>query len=120
MLPLNDTTMRAVEYALDGLKTRQDVHANNIAHVNTPGFRADRVDFESHLRTALSRGPLTAESRMAGPSVNPADTIVDPFGNSVDLADEMTEIVKSNLTQDAMVRAYNFKVNVLRTAIGNR
>ena len=120
MLPLNDTTMRAVEYALDGLKTRQDVHADNIANVNTPGFRAKRVDFESHLRSALDKGEIDDRTRLIGPSLNPADTIVDPFDNSVDLADEMTEVVKTNLGQDAMVRAYNFKVNILRSAIGGR
>ncbi len=36
--------------ALDGLQKRQQVTSNNIANVDTPGYKARQVDFESVLQ----------------------------------------------------------------------
>lgn len=114
MLPISDSTMRAVEYALDGLKTRADTRAHNIANVNTPGFGAKKVDFESSLRSALAFG---APERAPAPAVVPGDGLPNKQGNTVDLETELVGFMKDNLMRDAMVNAYNFKVGVLRTAI---
>lgn len=114
MLPISDTTMRAVEYALDGLKLRADTRANNVANVNTPNFEAKNVDFESALKSALATGRPEAA---APPGVVQGDGLPDATGNTVDLEDELTGFMKDNLLRDAMVNAYNFKVGVLRTAI---
>lgn len=113
-----DTTMRGLEYALGGMKRRIDVHADNIANANTPGFRSARVDFESTLRHALAeRGDL---SRIAEPGVENAMGLADPTGNTVSLETEMTELMKANLMQRTLVNAYNFKIGVLRAAITGR
>lgn len=117
MLPLSDTTMRAVEHALDGLKARFDVHAANITNANTPGYRAARVDFETSLRDALATGDV---DRAAAPAVLPGSGLPDPQGNTVNLEDELAQMMKDSLLQEAMVNAYNFKVGVLRTAIQGR
>jgi flagellar basal-body rod protein FlgB len=39
---------------LDGLAQRQQMHAENLANVDTPGYQARTVDFESTLRSAMS------------------------------------------------------------------
>jgi flagellar basal-body rod protein FlgB len=39
--------------ALDGLAKRQQLHTENLANVDTKGYRAKTVDFESVLGTAL-------------------------------------------------------------------
>lgn len=114
MLPISDTTMRAVEYALDGLKQRADTRANNVSNVNTPNFEAKDVDFESALKSALAVGRPEAAS---APAVVQGDGLPDATGNTVDLETELTGFMKDNLLRDAMVNAYNFKVSVLRTAI---
>lgn len=114
MLPISDTTMRAVEYALDGLKMRADTRAHNVSNVNTPNFEAKDVDFESALKSALASGrPEAAPS----PAVVQGQGLPDATGNTVDLETELTGFMKDNLLRDAMVNAYNFKVGVLRTAI---
>lgn len=114
MLPISDRTMRAVEYALDGLKTRADMRAHNISNVNTPGFEAKQVDFETALRSALAFG---APERASAPAVLPGEGLPNAQGNTVDLETELTGFMKDNLMRDAMVNAYNVKVGVLRTAI---
>lgn len=113
MLPISDSTMRAVEYALDGLKLRADTRAHNVANVNTPGFEAKAIDFESALRTAIATG----SSQAPAPAVVQGEGMPNAQGNTVDLEGELVGLMKDNLMRDAMVNAYNFKVNVLRTAI---
>jgi flagellar basal-body rod protein FlgB len=117
VLPVSDTTMAAAEYALRGLALRADVHAHNVANVNTPGFRAQRVDFESALHHALA----SKDPQMAGdPEVLPEEGLANGQDNTVTLETEVVGMMKTSLLRDAMVNAYNFKVGVLRAAIGGR
>ncbi|MCC5948852.1 MAG: hypothetical protein JJT89_10395 [Nitriliruptoraceae bacterium] len=111
-----DTTTHAVLAAVDGMARRADVRANNIANAETPGFRAQQVDFETSLRQAIDRGrPQTAE-----PVLEAAPTVIDGNGNSVDLQHEMISQLKGGLQRDAMTTAFNFKTGQLRMAISGR
>lgn len=114
-----DGTMQGLEYALGGMKGRFDVHANNLANANTPGFVSSRVDFESTLRQAVDTGEL---DRLQGeaPQTRNAMGLPDAQGNTVSLETEMTELLKANLMQRTLVNAYNYKVGVLRAAITGR
>lgn len=114
---ISDVTMAGMEYALRGLAQRADVRANNVSNVNTPGFRAARVDFETSLRTALASG---RPERAAAPAVSADPTIPNPNGNTVDLENELVGMMKDNLLRDAMVNSYNAKVGILRAAITGR
>lgn len=40
--------------ALDGLSKRMEVHAENLANINTDGYRAKTLDFEDSLKAAMS------------------------------------------------------------------
>ncbi len=117
MLPISDATMRAVEYALSGLDARGDVRAHNIANLNTPGFQAMRVDFESSLRQALER---SAVERVPAPSTRVDPTLQNGQGNTVSLENELVGQMKDNLMRDALVNSYNHKAGILRAAIGGR
>ena len=110
-----DPTMGAVEYALQALAQRAEVNAHNVANLNTPGFRATRVEFEAALSEALEQGSLPAT-----PATTDAGGIPDATGNTVDLETEMVSMMKDNLLTNAMVQAHNFKTTVLRTAITGR
>lgn len=115
---IGDQTMRALESALTGLSRRAEVRANNVANVNTPGFRAQRVDFEGTLREALRRG---APEGAGAPAVRPDPRLPNPqTGNSVDLESEVVGMIKDNLLRDAMVNSFNHKAALLRAAINGR
>jgi flagellar basal-body rod protein FlgB len=84
-----------------GLKAngmRQRVVANNIANVNTPGFRRSKVAFEEALAEALD-SPLEATkdklTSMEPELFRPYDTPTDLSGNDVDLDGEIGEMVKA-------------------------
>ena len=108
-----DITTTGVTAALDGLAARQDVRAHNVANAETPGFRAQHVNFEDSLRDALRRGApqRTEATTVASP------TIVNANGNSVDLETELVGNMKDGLQANAMVEAFNFKTGNLRMAI---
>ena len=117
MLPISDVTMRAIEYALDGLALRSETIADNVANAEVPGFRGSTVDFESSLKRALQARSFSA---LRQPSVADSGDAPKADGNTVNVADEVVNMVKTNLSTDAMVNAFNFKVGVLRTAIRGR
>ena len=110
---MNDLTMTALEDALRGLATRQRVIADNIANVQTPGFLARRVDFESSLRSAIDSGmasPATVDI-----SQSTAPTRLD--GNNVNLDDETVDLMQTGLRYQTMLEGMNAKFRLLGTAI---
>jgi flagellar basal-body rod protein FlgB len=111
-----DTT-RVIEYALHGLDRRTEVIANNVANAEVPGFLGSRVDFEANLARAISAGDLDDRPDLV---VQGTGEQVGVNGNNVRLESELTELMKTKLMQQAMINAYNFKVDVTRTAIGSR
>lgn len=115
MDPVTDSTMRVIEYALEGVARRQDIHAHNIANSATPGYRAKKVVFEEHLQHALDTDRL---DRTVNASVVDAGGVPNYQDNTVSLDTEMTALLKNNLVQDAMVQSFNFKMQILRSAIG--
>ena len=116
MALFTDRVTAGIETALDAVTMRQQVTANNIANMNTPGFKASRVEFEANLSQAMASG----NPGRARASVVQAQTAANPDGNTVNMADEQAILVKSGLQFDALVAALNYKFSTLRTAIQGR
>lgn len=114
MLPINDNAMEVIEYALDALTLRSEVVANNVANSEVPGFKASRVSFENELRRAMDGvGP----DKIGQASIELAPGSPDATGNTVNIESEVVEMIRTNLLQQAMVEAFNFKAGLLRSAI---
>lgn len=114
MAMFTDTVQGAIDRAMDGVTQRQRVAAQNIANAMTPGYRAQKVEFEAALASAVTRG----NPAQAGISVTSAGGPVREDGNDVELETETTTLMQSGLHYQALVEAANFKLNVLRAAIG--
>jgi len=70
---LGDSTLNALERALDGATLRHEALANNIANVNTPGFKRSDVGFSGRLDGALAEGDRPGLSLLrAGAQGGPA------------------------------------------------
>jgi flagellar basal-body rod protein FlgB len=110
---MNDVTMTALHSALRGLSTRQRVISDNVANIQTPGFRAGRVDFESTLVEALSDGESPVVEATLGRST--AATRLD--GNNVNLDEETVALLETTMRYELTVRAVSEKFALLRTAI---
>jgi flagellar basal-body rod protein FlgB len=117
---LFDTTQTALEIAMQGTSLRQTAIAENLANVNTPGYRRRTVSFEDSLGAAMRTGDHRAVSLTA-----PAVT-VDPSaplradGNSVDLDVEAAGEARNGLHYQALVMVTNARTTILQTAIGHR
>ncbi len=111
---IGDVTSSALKVALDGLAHRQRVTADNISNINTPGFLAGRVDFESSLRGALVGGgdPAAAKAVVAR-SLEPTNT----NGNNVNLDSETVIATETGLRYQLALNALDGKYNTLRTAL---
>lgn len=97
--------------SLDAAMLRTRVIANNIANVNTPGYRRMTVSFEEHLRAALDRTALKGAQtdsrhlplgRLDISKVNPVvERPVDPSlpsgVNNVDIDAEMARLAEAQL-----------------------
>jgi flagellar basal-body rod protein FlgB len=103
--------------ALNGISFRQDVIADNIANVDTPGFRARSVDFESSLQSAVARGGVGP----GGVSMNvlSSNTPVGLNGNNVDLRKETMAAMQSVFQFQIVSRSVSDRLDNMRTAAGS-
>lgn len=110
-----DRIEAGLERALDGVSMRQRVTATNIANSMTPGYHAQKVDFEQSLATALQGD---TDPSQAAISVADAGGTAGPDGNTVVMENEVTNLNRANLQYQAVVDAVNFKLGVLGKAVG--
>jgi len=111
---IGDATSTALHAALSGLAQRQRVTADNIANIQTPGFLAGRVDFESSLRGALRNGDSpTVNGGTTARSLEPTNT----NGNNVNLDQETVIATETGLRYQLALNALDGKYNVLRSSL---
>jgi flagellar basal-body rod protein FlgB len=113
---VNDVTTTALHSALRGLSLRQRTIADNIANVETPGFLAGRVDFESSLRDAVAAGRPADAGASTARSVEPTRL----NGNNVNLDAETLALVETGLRYQLTVQALTNKFTGVRSAIGRQ
>lgn len=109
-----DPVSAVLSSALDGLSSRQRVIADNIANVDTPGFRATAVDFESSLAAAIDSGRMPLDG--ITPATAPTTTPVGPNGNNVDLRKESLAAIQSQFQYQMMSRAVSDRHELVITA----
>ena len=112
LVVFNSVTSLALESALDGLALRQRAIANNIANVNTPGYQARRVEFESALAKSVAEGNGQAT---ATTSYSLEPTRLD--GNNVNLDTETLSNIDTVLRYQFATQAASGPFNSIRTAL---
>jgi flagellar basal-body rod protein FlgB len=128
-------TFQLLETALRAAQLRQAVYANNIANMDTPGFKRSDVQFESLLQEALQSAPdaqSTAETAgsslptgwnwSAALAVQPVvttdnATAVDNNGNNVDVDAEMARLAENQVRYNALLQDVKSRFDRLRSAI---
>ena len=127
-----DRVFGAAKAALAGLSRRQEVIANNVANIDTPGYKAKSLDFESALRHSMQSGgrvrldrsddqhilvssrefPLRVSPRIGGPAR--AD------GNNVDIDVELMDMAETSLRFEAISQTVSKKLSLLRQIANGR
>lgn len=109
---------RVAEQALKAATLRHEVIANNIANVETPGFKRSRVDFEAQLAQALSQGRSPDSVRPS--QVVESDFIGRPDGNNVDIEFENVKMAENQIWHAALTRQISDHFARIRMVIDGR
>ena len=108
---------------------RQKAISSNIANVNTPGYKADKVQFESELRKALGKSGVTMEKTQEGHlggtktmSVRPEivsneSASMNENGNNVDIDREMVDLAANEIYYSALIEQMNRKLGNMNYVI---
>lgn len=107
-----DAVTATLHTALDGLSTRSDVIADNIANVDTPGFRARAVTFEADLVAAVRSGRSGSGVPV---TVTATDTPVGANDNNVDLRKETLAALQTQFQFQLAGRAVTDHLELLRS-----
>ena len=123
--------MDVMQMGLSAAWTRNAVIRNNIANIETPGFKASYLDFESLLAKAAQEGgfvgtrthPGHREIGFAGiESVRPRirqskELSMRADGNNVDIESENVRMVQNTLFYNTLMEKMNSEIRRLRMAI---
>lgn len=113
------------EKALDFLWGRQGVTLNNIANVDTPGFKSQHLTFERELASRMQStgsGPASAARQKQAISGSRAGIQVTRGessrldGNNVNMDQEQVDLVRAAYEYQAMVNSFNNDISRLRNA----
>lgn len=119
-----DITSTVLSKTLDASAARQKAIANNIANVETPGFRRNYVAFEDELRKIMNEkgGHDRRQSLRELEPVRLTD-VVSPGrgdGNNVNIDAEVADLAKTSIKYRATTTLMEAKGAMLRSAIEGR
>lgn len=120
------------EKTLDATWLRNEVIAQNIANVDTPGYKKSTVAFEEYLDNVMDSSSFkgnTTDSRHIPIGKSDADTVrirvtrkyenlsTRLDGNNVDIETEMAELAKNDIRYNTLVQSVNKEYSRLKSVI---
>jgi len=104
------STTDLLAMAIQAEALRQKAIANNIANLETPGYRRVDVKFEELLAKALDSDGRVDASKVKPVLYQPKNTPVKDNGNDVDREIEVGHMIKNSLRHQTLVRLLAKKV----------
>jgi len=132
MLEKVTNTFSALEKALDASWLRNEVIAQNIANVDTPGYKRQEVAFEEYLDKAMTASDFkgnTSDKRhvsIGGGSLDAVAARVSTPGsglsvrldeNNVDIESEMADMAENTIRYNMLVTSLNAGYSNLKYVI---
>ncbi|SFA77762.1 flagellar basal-body rod protein FlgB [Lentibacillus halodurans] len=123
-------SFQTLEHSLKYASAKNRAISNNIANVDTPGYKAKDVEFKNVLNNELNASfnakrtdskhlpfdRLNADQSLQ--TVSRQNTEYNHNGNNVDVDKEMAELAKNQIYYQALVDRMNGKFSSLKTVIG--
>jgi len=120
--------------AMDAANLRSEVIANNIANIDTPGFKKSEVIFSEKIQNILrnekkyfplkttDRSHISGSKNLCISTIQPEIQYSDALsyrndGNNVDIDVEMAELSKNKIYYDALAQSISKEIKLLRLAI---
>ena len=101
-----------IKSSLDATDFRGKTIANNIANINTPGYKRKYVSFEETLNKANKQAKMEVKEDKS--------TSMRTDGNNVDLENEKVNQAANSLMYNGLVSITNTKLAIARTVITGR
>ncbi|MBS3970794.1 MAG: flagellar basal body rod protein FlgB [Clostridia bacterium] len=128
---LKSDVLIALQKALDGSSARQSAIANNIANVNTPGYKRKEVSFENELKIALNKSGNLGLARTHHEHIHQHPVLLEikprvlqnnsqsmrPDKNNVDLDQEMTKMAANSIYYNSLISQLNKRIGLLKHTI---
>ncbi len=122
-----NSSFSAMTEALNASTLRQQVIANNLANVNTPGYKRQSVQFESALDAALKQraGGVYAVPQQSISAIKPTvvtdnSTSMRTDGNNVDPEVENADLAINTIKYETLVQSVTNYFQDLKTAVLGR
>ena len=96
---------------------RQQTIANNIANMNTDGYRRTDINFEEILNKALEKQEPIEVKSLNAEVIQPQTTPLNEFGNDVSLDNEVGEMVKNTIRHRTYMLLLKKKYQQMESAI---
>lgn len=128
---LTNPLLNLAEKKLDVDSLRNGVISNNVANVNTPGYKKSVVKFEEILKEQMqnieadvaitdARHILPKAQQVAEPQVLQDDTTsMRQDGNNVDIDSEMSQLAMNTIDYDSSVQILNSRLSTLKYIIND-
>lgn len=127
-----DSYYQAAKLALDGLAARQAAISQNMANVDTPGYRAKTISFENAVRMVMENSS-SFQMKMTDTKHIPANShqgrfleVNRPGGslradeNNVDIDVEMIDMNETDLRFQAITQLVNGRFRLLKEITNSR
>ncbi|KMT21696.1 flagellar basal body rod protein FlgB [Clostridium cylindrosporum] len=126
---VDSITYNLLKGAIDASAARGKVISNNIANVNTPGFKESTVKFEENLQQAVKNNSISLKTTNkrhisdrkdfnSGYTVETdKSTSMRPDGNNVDIEKEMVELSSNNMYYNFLISRINGNISTKRYII---
>lgn len=119
--------VNVLDKAADASWTRKNIITNNIANVDTPGYKRKDLNFESVLKTELGSMKYTSlDSKInnadisglnATPYTDYANYSYRKDGNNVDIDTEEVELASEQIKYKALTSSVSSQFERMRTAM---
>ena len=115
-----DKSATLLEKMLDVSSVKHKVIANNIANVNTPGYKKMEVSFADQLEKVLNKDSMnkfdTLQPKIVISKEDSSETVRND-GNNVDMDKEVSSLVKNTLSYNIYTQLLAKKFEGIKSAI---
>ena len=116
--------VNVLDKAADASWMRQEAISNNIANVNTPGYKRQDVGFEDSLQEAISNSRYRSTDEKVA-NLSKADLRIRSYtdssgfsyrldGNNVDIDTENAALARNQLKYNALVDSINHEFSMIK------
>lgn len=118
-----DASTNLLEKMMNVSATKHKVIANNIANVNTPGYKRMEVSFEDQLSRAIQDIPVAKLTALQPKIVVSKDKEgsgnIRNDGNNVNIDSEVTSLLKNTGIYNVYTQLLGKKMEMVKSAIDN-